>query len=804
MRTPALRTDPNDGQRGGLPVAEATGPRMGRTRLVLLGWRMSVATRDGRRRLLLAGIGSALAMLVLLLGMGAVTARDAQQQRIDDRTPMQVDVRPTDGLAIVSSPTGLEATSWYHDVPVTVATAVPMGTPPPPPGLAAFPAPGQIAASPEFARLVASDPVFAARYPGQVVATIGPAGLAGPNEVFAWIAVTGPTHRQPFASGYGLPDWVAQAQSDSQETADLAVPLGVLLFVLPVLILVGTSTRLGSAQRDQRMAAMRLVGAAPGEVRLVSAAEAGGIGALGVLGGLVLFAAVRPLVGFLPWRPGIFPADLAPVPALVAIVAVALPLLGVAAGYVSQRRVVASPLGVSRRAAPKAPAPWRLIPLAIGVALLLVMLFFPQLVNSDELLVYFLLLGGAGFTLLGLVLATPLVGSLAARGLLRIGGLPLAGQLGARRVQADPTTAGRLVTGTAVLAFVVTWVLAAFLPVLDQAQTGFLDQEHQHVAVGTVSGLSRLDTVEQLRAIPGVRAVAPTLLGEPIQTSQEDDDWTGNATIGDCAAIGAMLRDPLPQCAPGVAYPIGSDPTDAPLRLIDRIDHRAIDVDEVHFDSVADYPAGPDLYPISAALRSLGLGDYLLPASNAPSDLPADWPAQVLVGTDGSPDTIEAVKSVMAASTGIVPSTLEDQKRSMSAEQGQYTLLLLAYLIAIALIGVVSLAVAGADDLRTRARSIAGLAAAGTPTRTLRRASLVQLTLTLIPAVALSLAAATMAGWMYSELWLVDMGPGAPRPFDATVIGAVGVGAIVIVLAAYALTLPTLRSAVDLRGLRTI
>ena len=59
------------GQRGGLPAAEASGAGMGRVRLVLLGWRMSVATADGRRRLLFAGLGAALAMLVLVAGLGA-------------------------------------------------------------------------------------------------------------------------------------------------------------------------------------------------------------------------------------------------------------------------------------------------------------------------------------------------------------------------------------------------------------------------------------------------------------------------------------------------------------------------------------------------------------------------------------------------------------------------------------------------------------------------------------------------------------------------------------------------------------
>lgn len=69
-------------------------------------------------------------------------------------------------------------------------------------------------------------------------------------------------------------------------------------------------------------------------------------------------------------------------------------------------------------------------------------------------------------------------------------------------------------------------------------------------------------------------------------------------------------------------------------------------------------------------------------------------------------------------------------------------------------------------------------------------------------AVALAKATATIAGFMYSQLWLVDSAPGTPRPFDPAVIAAVAATTVLVVLAAYALTLPALRTAVDLRGLR--
>jgi cell division protein FtsX len=51
----------------------------------------------------------------------------------------------------------------------------------------------------------------------------------------------------------------------------LSVTSAALLF--PVLIFIGTATRLTAARREQRFAAMRLIGATPRQVSVISAVE---------------------------------------------------------------------------------------------------------------------------------------------------------------------------------------------------------------------------------------------------------------------------------------------------------------------------------------------------------------------------------------------------------------------------------------------------------------------------------------------------------------------------------------------------
>ena len=140
------------------------------------------------------------------------------------------------------------------------------------------------------------------------------------------------------------------------------------LLVLPLLLMLNQVVRLGTATRERRLAGLRLAGATPAEVRRIGAVEVGFPVTVGAMAGPLVFALLRELFGGqrlggpsgrshidLSSAPALIPTSVTPawwqIAAVVAVIAVA----GVATGTLASRHLVASPLGVTRRARPPAP-----------------------------------------------------------------------------------------------------------------------------------------------------------------------------------------------------------------------------------------------------------------------------------------------------------------------------------------------------------------------------------------------------------------------------------------------------------------
>ena len=242
-----------------------------------------------------------------------------------------------------------------------------VGRPPVPPGLAVVPAPGEVVLSPALAALVAAEPAAALgdRYPGAVVGEVGPAGRAIDDDL---VAVVG---RAPgdleVVDGTPITGYALAGPDPGLDDYRVMAQLAAVLLVVPTLLLVGALARLTAAQREQRLAGLRLVGATPGLVVAVTALETAVAALVGALGGVALYLAVLPVAARVELAGSAFTLDDLRLggAALVATVA-AVPVLAAVSATVALRKVVIGPLGVSRRVTGRRPRAVRLlvVPLA--------------------------------------------------------------------------------------------------------------------------------------------------------------------------------------------------------------------------------------------------------------------------------------------------------------------------------------------------------------------------------------------------------------------------------------------------------
>ncbi len=235
-----------------------------------------------------------------------------------------------------------------------------------------------------------------------------------------------------------------------------------LLF--PVLIFIGAATRLSAARREQRFAAMRLVGATPRQVSVISAVESAVAAVVGVAAGFGLFFLLRPVLAAVPFTGApFFTSDLS---------------LSAWTSWSSRsasrsrprsrrglalRRVQISPLGVTRRVTPRAPRAWRLIPLLAGLAELAYFVVAGHPGTTGGQIEAFL----PGFLLImvGLVIAGPWLTMVGARVLARRARRP-ATLIAARRLADNPQAGFRAISGL-VLALFVTTVAVGVITTID-------------------------------------------------------------------------------------------------------------------------------------------------------------------------------------------------------------------------------------------------------------------------------------------------------------------------------------------------
>jgi hypothetical protein len=786
---------------------------------------LRLALKADRVRLVVTASAVALAVAFLLGALGALPAREAKLQRLEARnyTSGVIAARPGTSVAQPVEPAAPDAsltrpvvapggvrlaylrTQWRgHEVEgrqVIVGNGTPLA-----PGLSRYPRPGELIVSPALAAVLRGPHAaeLAHRLPGKVVGTIGKAGLAGPDELYAYVGAATATEDFFPVSSFGAD----LKRITTPVQLRLAADLGALGLLLPVLVLVATGTRLSAASRDRRFSALRLVGASPRQATLLAAADGLVAGGIGVVLGLVAFVLLRPLAcSLLPYPEGVFASDLLPPTSLVLAVVLGVPLLAVVTGLLALRRVVTSPLGVRRQARTGNAGWWRLAPVLVGLGLLLLMRHQAQ--GPVRHISGPLLLTGGGLTLVGLAVAAPAVSRLSARVLIRVPGLGTT--LAARRVDADPGASARVVTGMVLVVFVTGWLLA-FLPVLKLNDAGY-DRQYA-TPKGTLIATAYREKVDTaaLRAVPGVRRVLPvrsvtvTPPGwvppandgvprgpqETSLTATSCADLVAFLKLKDTCGDGAFHRLRYAPQAQDASYADPAYETPVGVALAVRDEHHMV-VGTVKVPADAAYL---DL-PRTPLTNAISTDNVLIEESALPAAALGMGFTRLIVTTDGTENAIEGARAALPQQAAYTAYTYEEQVGRAGAVYLGYLRAVRIGLVLALLIGAASLAVSTADAVHERRRSLAALVAIGTPVRLLRRAVLLQMAAPMLGNVVAALGAAAVASWCYLEAYDEPLG----LPWGSWSLAALGaVGAVVLATTA---TLPLLRAIARPAALRT-
>lgn len=735
-----------------------------------LGVRLAVGgSRKSWVRLALQGVGIGMCVAVLLLAASIPTAFGNRDQRGDARNVVEEGT----GAAPLLLENG--SVAYRSDFVSGAYVRAVVADAPKPPGVERLPGDNEIIVSPRLADLLASPEgeLLRPRFPQKVIGTFAPEGMDGPQDL-RFLAGDAKIQRNDGNQVYAFGQ---QYAGGGLPTILLMLSIvGAVVLLFPVLVFVSVATRLAAAQRDRRLAALRLVGAGATRVRLIASGEALAGAVVGLVVGFGLLFAIRPLADDIPLpEMAVFPSDLTPTLPLTLVVVISVPVLAVLTSVFAMRRTIVEPLGVVREQKPvKRRLWWRVVP-ALGGAALLASQFGK--------------FGGEGKPeewpiIVGVVLlmfAVPaLLPWLVERAVHRMSGATPALQLAVRRLQLDAGTAARVVGGVAVvLAGTVTLqvILAGVENDVKAEDTREATRNSLSISVNENTPLPDLpDVLARTPGVVGVQSLLRTWATTP-------DDGHTTIAVGTCAALKTVVD--LTDCTDGKTYLV---PTGNGLG-----DPEAGDV--VKFEETGA------TWTVPPFERRTGtrLGLFVTPAAAGNLDLTHTY-AEIQAEMDTTrPDVAEHVRNALAPYSWRVYTVFFGQENSSEIEQvflavrrALYGAALLTLLLAGA-----SLLVVGLEQVRERRRPLAAMAAGGVPRGTLARSLVWQNAIPLVISTVVSVGTGVLLGVLVT------------RAFDAEVhydwagigfVTGISVGMVVLVTA---LTLPSLRRATGALGLRT-
>ncbi len=754
-------------------------------RLAVGGGRMSGAAL---LRLVMTAFGIALAVAVLLPAAAVHHLTDAQAARAAAIKPV---TEPRAGVA------PLLTYNWYPSVgedfvKLTAVAATGPGSPVPP-GVGRLPAPGELVVSPELAAKLASPggDSMRAQLPGHVVGRLSRDGVASAGELSAYYGVPAAQIRAEGDRGTAVYAFGRPYTGLGLSAAMLAIVLPIAaVLLLPLLIFVTTASRMGAAQRERRLAALRLIGLDSRQVKRVAAAESLVGAVIGLAAGIGFFAVLRTFVAdILPFGLRIFPEDFVPDWPLVVVIVLLVPGLAVGSAMFGLRRTIVEPLGVVRQGKPvRRRMWWRWTLTALGALFLAASLAFDR--GNGDTAGGLALAAGSVFLLVGVAALLPW---LVERLVERLHGGPPSWQLAIRRLQLDSGTASRVVSGLVV-------VLAGTI-LVQGVLTSLGGGARQYSSPpGVAAAPVRVQTTAAHEAeVVGLAASAPGVTGtHPARNiAVESGSERTYSVVGDCVAL-AVEAD-VGDCADGDAFFVvpakGGTAPAGKVRLQSYLhDSRVIgpewtvpgSVKVVRSDTTAAAAEGTMLITPGA------LGGLALPESSVAVYVSGTGDPQALT------DNVAKAVNPLAWHATVGKSAYLDEfvARDQRMVESFRSVLITASLFVLA-VAAMSLLMLSIEQISERRRPLAALSAAGVPIGVLARGSLWQTAIPVVVGVVLAVAAGL--GLTAPILRLANR----EMIIDVPVLLALAGTTVAAVLLVTGLTMPLLRQVTRLDTLRS-
>lgn len=520
--------------------------------MIRLAWRIALFGRGTARVTLAvraAGIGLGVAILLLAAASGG--ALDERGDRISWRDmgapvspPASTDTRTGAWDVTDRAMHVLTISDRYDGQPLERVMVADLNEPGPvPPGVPAAPAAGEAFVSPALLDLIEADPegLLPRLGAGVITGVIDDDGLADPDELVAIIGA----HEEDLPRAGLYFDELPLGAVQPSITAFLRIIaiIGAVVLLAPVALFIAAAARLDAQQGEVRLAAMRLAGASPSDVRRYVAAEATLAIVPGLLVGLALFFAARQFAPYLAFMGhGFYPGDVTLSPRSFVLLLL-VPLLVVGSSIYGMRGVEVSPLGVRRGANPGGVRPFGPLMVIGGLALYAWGLSRPP-AQLGEPMVGLVIGVGMLLVLFGLALTGPWLGQHLGRllaGRVRSGSLLIA----FRRIASDPRTSFRTVAGVSFAVFLGTF----FLTVTDAAEREVESQPNS----GLRPGVLLVQHIAQDFDDPPPELVGPdtialtytSFLREPLGPDNPSGT-SGVVYLGDCATL--ALAFPIEYC----------------------------------------------------------------------------------------------------------------------------------------------------------------------------------------------------------------------------------------------------------------